>query len=66
MTEDLAALDRLLLPGAEVVISRRHADPLPGHPENWRVAADKRYGDTRIIRYEKASDDDHSPLPGEL
>ncbi len=66
MEEDLAALDRLLLPAAEVVVSRRHTDRLPTHPENWRVAADKRYGDTRIIRYEKVEDVDDGPLSGEL
>ncbi len=53
MEDDLAALDRLLLPNAEVVISRRHSDRVPEPPETWRVAAEKRYGDTRIVRYEK-------------
>jgi 16S rRNA (guanine966-N2)-methyltransferase len=66
MEIDLVALDRLLLPGAEVVVSRRHSDRVPQAPETWRVAADKRYGDTRIIRYEKVEDDDHGTLPGEL
>lgn len=51
MEEDLAALDRLLHPDAEVVVSRRHSDRIPEIPETWRVAADKRYGDTRILRY---------------
>lgn len=54
----LDALDRLLYPGAQVVVSRRHGDPAPSIPENWRVAADKRYGDTRIFRYEKAESED--------
>jgi len=66
MEADLARLDRLLLPGAEVVVSRRHTDRAPVTPENWRVATDKRYGDTRIIRYEKVEDDDDGPVPGEL
>jgi 16S rRNA (guanine966-N2)-methyltransferase len=66
MEADLAALDRLLLPHGEVVISRRHTDRPPEAPENWRVAADKRYGDTRIIRYEKIEDDDDGTVPGEL
>jgi len=66
MEEDLPALDRLLLPSAEVVVSRRHTDRAPVQPENWRVAADKRYGDTRIIRYEKVEDVDDGPLSGEL
>lgn len=64
MEEDLAALDRLLLPSAEVVVSRRHTDRPPVHPENWRVAADKRYGDTRIIRYEKVENVDDGPTNG--
>lgn len=66
MEEDLAQLDRLLLPNAEVVVSRRHTDTVPTPPETWRVAAEKRYGDTRIIRYEKVGDDDDGPVPGEL
>lgn len=66
MENDLVALDRLLLVSAEVVVSRRHNDRPPVQPENWRVAADKRYGDTRIIRYEKVEDVDDGPLSGEL
>ena len=50
----LAALDPLLVPNAEVVVSRRHSDPVPRNPETWRVATNKRYGDTRILRYEKS------------
>jgi 16S rRNA (guanine966-N2)-methyltransferase len=64
--EDLVGLDRLLLPGGEVVISRRHTDGVPEGPETWRVATEKRYGDTRIIRYEKVERDDDGTLPGEL
>jgi len=67
MTSQLADHDRLLLPEAEVVVSRRHTDPKPEHPETWRVATDKRYGDTRILRYEKVngpnSNHDHRTLP---
>lgn len=66
LEEDLTGLDRLLLPHAEVIISRRHTDPVPPHPETWRVAADKRYGDTRIVRYEKVASDDDGTLSGEL
>ena len=70
LEEDLHRLDRLLLPNAEVVTSRRHTDPAPDPPETWRVATDKRYGDTRIIRYEKVEDVDDGPedrtVPGEL
>ena len=53
MERDLTTLDRFLLPNAEVVVSRRHTDRIPDVPENWRVATNKRYGDTRILRYEK-------------
>ena len=60
MEAQLVELDRLLLPGAEVVVSRRHSDREPEIPENWRVAANKRYGDTRILRYEKAVSGDGS------
>jgi 16S rRNA (guanine966-N2)-methyltransferase len=70
MEEDLANLDRLLLPNAEVIVSRRHTDRVPEPPETWRVATDRRYGDTRIIRYEKVEDDEDGPangiVPGEL
>ncbi len=53
---DLSALDRRLSAKGEVVTSRRFADESPSHPENWRVATDRRYGDTRILRYEKETD----------
>jgi len=53
MERDLTTLDRLLLPNAEVVVSRRHTDRIPHVPKTWRVATDRRYGDTRILRYEK-------------
>lgn len=70
MTEELGRLDRLMLPNGEVVISRRQGDDPPRPPEKWRVATDKRYGDTRIIRFEKVEDDDRGPndgtVPGEL
>lgn len=70
MEEDLASLDRLLTSNGWVVISRRHTDRVPTPPETWRVAADKRYGDTRIVRYEKVEDDDDGSengiVPGEL
>lgn len=70
LEHDLEKLDRLLLPNAEVVVSRRQDDRVPEAPENWRVAAEKRYGDTRIIRYEKVEDHDDGAedgvVPGEL
>lgn len=57
MEADLATLDRLLLPGGQVVITRRQGDAVPRSPKNWRVAADKAYGDTRLIRYIKDDKD---------
>ena len=53
LEDDLGALDPLLSPHAEVILSRRHSDAVPVSPETWRVATDRRYGDTRIVRYEK-------------
>ena len=53
---DFALLDPFLVDQAEVVASRRHSDRLPVAPENWRVATEKRYGDTRIVRYEKKAE----------
>jgi len=53
LADDLTALDRLLGARAEVILSRRHTDTVPEAPPNWRVATDRRYGDTRIVRYEK-------------
>lgn len=54
--EDLVLLDPLLEPDGEVVLSRRAGDDAPDHPLGWRVATDRRYGDTRILRYEKEAD----------
>jgi 16S rRNA (guanine966-N2)-methyltransferase len=53
---DLAALDRVLAAGAEVILSRRHTDGAPSAPASWLVATDRRYGDTRIVRYEKEAE----------
>jgi 16S rRNA (guanine966-N2)-methyltransferase len=56
LANDLTALDRLLGTRAEVILSRRHTDTLPEAPPNWSVATDRRYGDTRIVRYEKETE----------
>ncbi|MDX1468167.1 MAG: 16S rRNA (guanine(966)-N(2))-methyltransferase RsmD [Acidimicrobiia bacterium] len=56
MSRVLAELDKLVVPDGEIVVSRRHGDDLPHVPKTWRVATDKRYGDTRILRYEKTDD----------
>ena len=57
MSADLADLDPLLGQKAEIIVSRRHGDDPPEIPKNWRVATDKRYGDTRIFRYKKETED---------
>ncbi len=49
----LVRVDRLVNVQAEIIISRRHSDEIPTPPESWRVATNRRYGDTRILRYEK-------------
>jgi 16S rRNA (guanine966-N2)-methyltransferase len=53
LASDLTALDPLVAPEAEVILSRRHTDDVPETPESWWVATDRRYGDTRIVMYEK-------------
>lgn len=53
---ELALVEPLLAPVGELVLSRRHTDRIPETPKNCRVAADKRYGDTRILRYEKEAE----------
>jgi 16S rRNA (guanine966-N2)-methyltransferase len=67
MGEEMGRLDGLLADRATVVVSRRSTDPIPDPPKTWRVAADKRYGDTRILRYEKLkATHDHRSMPGQL
>lgn len=53
---DLEMLDRMLALEGEVVVSRRHDDRPPTPPVTWTVLADRRYGDTRVFRYEKGAD----------
>jgi 16S rRNA (guanine966-N2)-methyltransferase len=55
LEEDLEKVDRVLAPRGEVVVSRRHDDRPPRPPVAWRVIAEKRYGDTRVYRYEKGA-----------
>ena len=57
MEQQMADLGPLLAASATVIISRRHSDPTPRTPETWQVATDRRYGDTRIVWYEKVSED---------
>jgi 16S rRNA (guanine966-N2)-methyltransferase len=54
----LALVDAVLEPAGEVVVSRREGDTPPSVPLSWSVATDRRYGDARIYRYVKASDED--------
>lgn len=54
----LALIDTILEPGGEVVVSRRQGDSIPRIAGSWEVATDRRYGDARIYRYVKASDED--------
>lgn len=49
---DFTLIDGILRPGGFVVASRRHSDRVPLPPKNWRVATEKRYGDTRILKYQ--------------
>jgi 16S rRNA (guanine966-N2)-methyltransferase len=56
MAADLGRLDPLLTAGGEVIVSRRRSDEPPPIPVTWAVATDRRYGDTRIFRYEKKSE----------
>lgn len=51
----LAAIDPLLTPEGEVVVSRREGDRPPLPPSGWQVATDRKYGDARIYRYAKES-----------
>lgn len=56
LASDLTALDALLAPEGEVILSRRHTDNAPETPKSWRVATDRHYGDTRIVMYEKEAE----------
>jgi hypothetical protein len=51
-------VDAVLEPTGEVVVSRREGDTPPSVPPGWSVATDRRYGDARIYRYVKDSDED--------
>ena len=54
----LAQIDAILHDDGEVVVSRRAGDVPPQPPAGWELAADRRYGDARIYRYVKLSDED--------
>lgn len=54
----LAAVDQILRPDGEVIVSRREGERAPRVPSGWRVATDRRYGDARIYRYVKDQEDE--------
>lgn len=54
LAEVLDTLAPRLCPGAAVVVSRRASDPIP-RPATLAIDTERRYGDTRIIRYRKES-----------
>lgn len=58
LEREFLLLDRFLTADATVVTSRRHADPRPSPPKNWRVATDRRYGDTRILIYDRVAEEE--------
>ncbi len=65
MEEEMRLLDRQVAAGGNVIVSRRSVDAEPTPPETWRVATEKRYGDTRIFRYQKLeTDHDDGTLSG--
>lgn len=47
------SVDRLCLPGTELVVHRRYADPDPMPAQGWRHVTTRRYGDGKLCRYEK-------------
>lgn len=53
LEDDLEMVESVLAPRGEVVVSRRHDDRPPRPPVAWGLIADKRYGDTRVFRFEK-------------
>jgi 16S rRNA (guanine966-N2)-methyltransferase len=58
LEQEFLLLDRFLTADATVVTSRRYSDPLPRQPKNWRVATDRRYGDTRILIYDRMAEEE--------
>ncbi|HLU52524.1 MAG TPA: 16S rRNA (guanine(966)-N(2))-methyltransferase RsmD [Acidimicrobiia bacterium] len=54
----LGHIDDILASRGEVVVSRRARDRAPEPPPGWELAADRRYGDARIYRYVKVTDED--------
>lgn len=57
LEQDMLLLEPFLSPGASVVTSRRSTDDVPANPKTWRLATDRRYGDTRILIYERMAQD---------
>lgn len=53
VSDQLALLDTMLEQTGEVIVSRRSGDDGPVVPGNWETVTERRYGDTKIFRYEK-------------
>ncbi len=49
----LERLESRLAPGAVVVLHRRHGEPGPVPPATLLPTDDRRYGDSRLLRYRK-------------
>ena len=58
VSDQITAVDLILAPDGEVVVSRREGDAAPVIPAGWAVATDRRYGDARIYRYAKDIDEE--------
>ncbi len=53
LADVLRLLDHRLAPGATIVVHRRAGQPAPEVPSSWETAAERRYGDSVLYRYEK-------------
>jgi 16S rRNA (guanine966-N2)-methyltransferase len=57
LSEQMKDADRLAEDGAELVVHRRRADPVPAPAASWRLLTTRRYGDGVIYRFEKSAAD---------
>ncbi len=53
LADVLRLLDHRLAPGATIVVHRRAGQPAPESPPSWGRAAERRYGDSVLYRYQK-------------
>jgi 16S rRNA (guanine966-N2)-methyltransferase len=56
LADQMKGADRLAVDGAEMILHRRRADPMPP-ADGWRILTTRRYGDGVIYRYEKSAAD---------